>query len=75
MKAKDQISFYDAVRSLDLEDLKRIKEILLDKKTTDDSRAKLAQVEVVIEEKEKRKDYMEKLWGLVLHLLKNTKFL
>lgn len=61
MKAKDQISFYDAVRSLDLEDLKRIKEILLDKKTTDDSRAKLAQVEVVIEEKEKRKDYMEKL--------------
>ena len=61
MKAKDQISFYNAVRSLDLEDLKRIKEILLDKKTTDDSRAKLAQVEVVIEEKEKRKDYMEKL--------------
>ena len=61
MKAKDQISFYDAVRSLDLEDLKRIKEILLDKKTTDDSRAKLAQVEVVIEEKEKRKDYMKKL--------------
>lgn len=61
MKAKDQISFYDAVRSLDLEDLKRIKEILLDKKATDDSRAKLAQVEVVIEEKEKRKDYMEKL--------------
>lgn len=51
MKAKDQISFYDAVRSLDLEDLKRIKEILLDKKATDDSRAKLAQVEVVIEEK------------------------
>ena len=61
MKAKDQISFYDAVRSLDLEDLKRIKEILLDKKATDDSRAKLAQVEVVIEKKEKRKDYMEKL--------------
>ena len=61
MKAKDQVTFYDAVRSLDLEDLKRIKEILLDKKTTDDSRAKLAQVEVVIEEKEKRKDYMEKL--------------
>ena len=61
MKAKDQISFYDAVRSLDLEDLKRIKEILLDKKVTDDSMAKLAQVEVVIEEKEKRKDYMEKL--------------
>ena len=61
MKAKNQICFYDAVRSLDLEDLKRIKEILLDKKTTDDSRAKLAQVEVVIEEKEKRKDYMEKL--------------
>ena len=56
MKAKDQISFYDAVRSLGLEDLKRIKEILLDKKTTDDSRAKLAQVEVVIEEKEKRKE-------------------
>ena len=61
MKAKDQISFYGAVRSLDLEDLKRIKEILLDKKATDDSRAKLAQVEVIIEEKEKRKDYMEKL--------------
>ena len=61
MKAKDQISFYKAIRCLDLEDLKRIREILLDKKTTDDSRAKLAQVEVVIEEKEKRKDYMEKL--------------
>ena len=61
MKAKDQVTFYDAVRSLDLEDLKRIKEILLDKKATDDSRAKLAQVEVVIEKKEKRKDYMEKL--------------
>lgn len=61
MKAKDQISFYEAIRCLDLEDLKRIKEILLDKKATDDSRAKLAQVEVAIEEKEKRKDYMEKL--------------
>ena len=61
MKAKDQIRFYDAVRSLGLEDLKRIKEILLDKKATDDSMAKLAQVEVVIEEKEKRKDYMKKL--------------
>ena len=61
MKAKDQISFYEAIRCLDLEDLKRITEILLDKKVTDDSRAKLAQVEVAIEEKEKRKAYIEKL--------------
>lgn len=61
MKVKDQISFYEDIRCLDLEDLKRIREILLDKKATDDSRAKLAQVEVAIEEKEKRKAYIDKL--------------
>lgn len=61
MKAKDQISFYEAVRDLDLEDLKRIRKILLDKKASDDSIEKLAHVEVAIEEKEKRKAYIEKL--------------
>ncbi len=61
MKAKDQISFYEAVRCLDLKSLKRIREILLDGKATEDSRSKLAQVEVAIEEKEKIKAYIDKL--------------
>ena len=61
MKVKDQINFYEAIRCLDLKSLKRIREILLDGKATKDSKEKLAQVEVAIEEKEKRKAYIDKL--------------
>ena len=51
MKAKEQVTFYDAISVMDIDSLEKIREILLKKKTTDDSRAKLTQVEVVIKEK------------------------
>ena len=64
MKAKDQVSFYDAVRVMDLESLENIREILLDKKMSKDSIAKLKMIDIAIEEKQRRKEYVEKLWGL-----------
>ena len=56
MKAKDQVTFYDAISVMEVDSLEKIREILLKKKTTDDSRAKLAQVEVVIEEKKENEN-------------------
>ncbi|WP_296113031.1 hypothetical protein [uncultured Anaerococcus sp.] len=61
MKAKDQVSFYDAVRVMDLESLENIREILLDKKMSKDSIAKLKMIDIAIEEKQRRKEYVEKL--------------
>ena len=62
MKAKDQVTFYDAIENMDLEDLEKIREILFKKKMTNDNISKLNLVDVAIEEKHRRKDYMEKLW-------------
>lgn len=61
MKAKDQVSFYDAIKVMEIDSLEKIREILLKKKMNDDNIAKLNLVDVAIAEKHRRKDYMEKL--------------
>ena len=63
MKAKDQVSFYDAISFMEIDSLEKIREILLTKKMTDNNISKLNLVDVAIEEKHRRKGYMEKLWG------------
>ena len=61
MKAKDQVSFYDAIKVMEIDSLEKIREILLTKKMNDDNISKLNLVDVAIAEKHRRKDYMEKL--------------
>ena len=61
MKAKDQVTFYDAIKVMEIDSLEKIREILLTKKMNDDNIAKLNLVDVAIAEKHRRKDYMEKL--------------
>ena len=61
MKAKDQVSFYDAISVMEIDSLEKIREILLKKKMTDSNISKLNLVDVAIEEKHRRKDYMDKL--------------
>lgn len=61
MKAKDQVSFYDAIWSMEIDSLEKVREILLKKKMTDGNISKLNLVDVAIAEKHRRKDYMEKL--------------
>ena len=74
MKVKDQVDFYDAIWGMEIDSLEKIREILLRKKMTDSNISKLNLVDVAIEEKHRRKEYMSKLWGLVLHLLKSMTF-
>ena len=61
MKAKDQVTFYDAISVMEIDSLEKIREILLKKKMTNDNISKLNLVDVAIAEKHRRKDYMEKL--------------
>ena len=61
MKAKDQVTFYDAINVMEIDSLEKIREILLKKKMNDDNIAKLNLVDIAIAEKHRRKDYMEKL--------------
>ena len=61
MKAKDQVTFYDAISVMEVDSLEKIREILLKKKMTDSNISKLNLVDVAIAEKHRRKDYMEKL--------------
>ena len=61
MKAKDQVSFYDAIKVMEIDSLEKIREILLKKKMNDDNISKLNLVDVAIAEKHRRKGYMEKL--------------
>ena len=61
MKAKDQVSFYDAIWSMEIDSLEKIREILLTKKMTDNNLDKLNLVDVAIEEKHRRREYMSKL--------------
>ena len=61
MKAKDQVSFYDAIKVMEIDSLEKIREILLEKKMNDDNISKLNLVDVAIAEKHRRKGYMEKL--------------
>lgn len=61
MKAKDQVDFYDSVRVMEIDSLEKIREILLKKKMTNDNITKLNLVDVAINEKHRRKGYLEKL--------------
>lgn len=61
MKVKDQVSFYDAIRVMEIGSLEKIRKILLTKKRTDNNIDKLNLVDVAIEEKHRRKEYMSKL--------------
>ena len=61
MKAKDQVTFYDAINVMEVDSLEKIREILLKKKMNDDNISKLNLIDVAIAEKHRRKDYMEKL--------------
>ena len=61
MKAKDQVSFYDAVSVMEVDSLEKIREILLTKNMTDNNISKLNLVDVAIEEKHRRKEYVDKL--------------
>lgn len=61
MKVKDQVDFYDAIWSMEVESLEKVRKILLKKKMTDNNIAKLNLVDVAIAEKHRRKGYLEKL--------------
>ena len=61
MKAKDQVTFYDAINCMDLDSLEKIKELLLSKKMTNDNFDKLNLIEVEIEKNRKLERYMKKL--------------
>lgn len=61
MKAKDQVSFYDAIRVMEIGSLEKIRKILLTKKMTNDSVDKLNMVNIAIESKQKSMRYHEKL--------------
>lgn len=61
MKAKDQVDFYDSIRVMEIDSLEKIREILLDKKMTDDNISKINMVDIAIDEKHRRKEYMSKL--------------
>ncbi len=61
MKVKDQVDFYDAIWSMEVESLEKVRKILLKKKMTDNNIAKLNLVDVAIEEKHRRREYMSKL--------------
>lgn len=61
MKVKDQVDFYDAIWGMEIDSLEKIREILLRKKMTDSNISKLNLVDVAIEEKHRRKEYMSKL--------------
>ena len=61
MKAKDQVSFYDAIESMDLKDLEKILGILLKKEMTKDAEEKIRMVDIAIKYKQKRREYFKKL--------------
>lgn len=61
MKAKDQLKFYDSIEGMELDSLKKIKTLLLDKKMTNDNVDKLNMINVAIEKNNKLERYFEKL--------------
>ena len=61
MKAKDQVTFYDAISVMDIDSLEKIKELLLSKKMTNDNLDKLNLIEVEIEKNRKLERYMKKI--------------
>ena len=61
MKAKDQIDFYDDIKSMELEDLEKILGILLKKQMTKNVEEKINMVDIAIKYKQKRREYFKKL--------------
>lgn len=61
MKVKDQVTFYDAIKGMEIESLEKIKELLLSKKMTNDNFDKLNLIEVEIEKNRKLERYMKKI--------------
>lgn len=61
MKCKDSIKFYDAIRTLKLDDLEKIRKLLLKKDMSDDNKNKLRLIDLEIENKYRRNEYMERL--------------
>lgn len=61
MKAKDQVEFFDDIKDMEIESLEKVREILLTKKTTDSNISKLNLIDIAIEEKYRRKEYVDKL--------------
>lgn len=61
MKAKDQLNFYNSIEGMELDSLKKIRKLLLDKKMTHDNVDKLNMVNVAIEKNNKLERYFEKL--------------
>ena len=53
MKAKDQLNFYNSIESMEMDSLKKIRELLLQKKLTNDNFDKLKMIDVAIESKQK----------------------
>lgn len=61
MKAKDQLNFYNSIESMEMDSLKKIRELLLQKKLTNDNFDKLNMVNIAIEKNNKLERYFEKL--------------
>lgn len=61
MKAKDQVSFYDAIESMDLKDLEKILGILLKKEMTENAEEKIRMVDIAIKSKQRGRRYHDKL--------------
>lgn len=61
MKVKDQLNFYNSIEGMELDSLKKIRKLLLDKKMTNDNVDKLNMVNVAIEKNNKLERYFEKL--------------
>lgn len=61
MKAKDQVNFYDDIKSMELEDLEKILGILLKKEMTKNVEEKINMVDIAIKYKQKRREYFKKL--------------
>lgn len=61
MKAKDQVSFYDDIKNMELEDLEKILGILLKKEMTENAEEKIRMVDIAIKYKQKRRNYFKKL--------------
>lgn len=61
MKVKDQISFYDAIKYMDLEDLDKILGILIRKEMTEDNKEKLRMLDIAIKGKQRGRRYHDKI--------------
>ena len=61
MKAKDQLNFYNSIEGMELDSLKKIRKLLLDKKMTHDNVDKLNMVNVAIEKNNKLERYFKKI--------------